>query len=89
VLRNAAAGRKYAARLPGGFLSPGVPGLIGSAFCEAWEEVYASLSAMDFNRPLQLLETFLRTCPDDGVARYHAQNLRQRLSERTVSSRAQ
>jgi adenylate cyclase len=51
------------------------------AFCEAWEEIYAALSATDHDRSLQLLEAFQRAYPGDGVARYHAESVRQKLGE--------
>jgi adenylate cyclase len=59
------------------------------ALCEAWEEIYSALTAASPDRSLERLEAFLRACPDDGVARYHAAKIRQRLSEFPAGQRAQ
>jgi adenylate cyclase len=55
-------------------------------FCEAWEEIYRTLSATDHDRSLQLLEAFQRAYPDDGVARYHTESVRQKLGERSSAT---
>ena len=47
------------------------------AFCKAWEEIYTTLSAVDYDRSLQLLEAFRRAYPGDGVARYHTESVRR------------
>jgi adenylate cyclase len=59
------------------------------AFCEAWEEIYATLSATDYDRSLELLETFRHAYPGDGVARYHAETVKQKLGERSLSQPTQ
>jgi adenylate cyclase len=51
------------------------------ALCDAWEEIYSTLAATSPNRSLERLEAFLRAYPDDGVAPYHAEKVRQRLIE--------
>jgi adenylate cyclase len=56
------------------------------AFCEAWEEIYRTLSATDYDRSLRLLEAFRRAYPDDGVARYHEETIKQRLGERSSAA---
>jgi adenylate cyclase len=58
-------------------------------FCEAWEKIYATLAATDYDRSLHLLETFQRAYPGDGVARYHAETVKQKLSERSLSQQTQ
>ena len=58
------------------------------ALCDAWEEIYATLSATNLDRSIELLEDFLHTYPDDGVARYHAEKVRQRHGERILGQQA-
>ena len=58
------------------------------ALCEAWEEIYATLSVANLDQSLELLEMFLRAHPDDGVARYHVGNIRQQRRERFPDQKA-
>jgi adenylate cyclase len=58
------------------------------ALCDAWEDIYATLSVANLDQSLELLETFLRTYPDDGVARYHVGSIRQKRRERLLDQRA-
>jgi adenylate cyclase len=57
------------------------------ALCDAWEEIYSTLNAASPDRSLERLEAFLRAYPDDGVARYHAEKIRQRLRELPLAGR--
>jgi adenylate cyclase len=45
-------------------------------FCRRWEAAYALIQELDRERSSALIASFLRTYPDDGVARYHAECLR-------------
>jgi len=49
-----------------------------TAFCRRWEEVYALIHELDLQRSAALVASFLRSYPNDGVARYHAERLLER-----------
>jgi adenylate cyclase len=49
-----------------------------TAFCRRWEEVYALIHELDLPRSAALVASFLRSYPNDGVARYHAERLLER-----------
>jgi hypothetical protein len=42
----------------------------------------------NLDQSLELLETFLRAYPDDGVARHHVGSIRQKRRERFLDQRA-
>ena len=59
------------------------------AQCGAWEEIYAKLVSTRPDRSLELIEAFLLAYPNDGVARYHAEQARLRLGQPAVAPYAQ
>jgi adenylate cyclase len=46
-----------------------------TVFCRRWEEIYALIHELDLERSAALVASFLRSYPNDGVARYHAERL--------------
>jgi hypothetical protein len=60
---------------------------VGRRFCNEWEGIYAMFDAGNLAHSLELVEEFLRHHADHGVASYHANDIRMRLSSAPSNSK--
>jgi hypothetical protein len=60
---------------------------VGRQFCNEWEGIYTTFDAGNLAHSLELVEEFLRRHADHGVASYHANDIRMRLSSAPSNSK--
>ncbi|WP_235782664.1 adenylate/guanylate cyclase domain-containing protein [Bradyrhizobium murdochi] len=59
---------------------------VGRQFCNEWEGIHATFDAGNLAHSLELVEEFLRHHADHGVASYHTNDIRMRLSSAPSNS---